>query len=146
MSNSVETDQIKKRPLSVTFLASGVLFFGVFTVLGLWNSVQLLWIHPSFLSQGTILYLIVRGVILTLFSVILGVSLWRGITWAPLVARWSVIILVLWYWLEEMVLINPDFRGDNLLFMAAVTVFIILFPWWVLSRPPSRAFFGEKHD
>ncbi len=136
----------KKRPIAVTFLAAGVLIFGVVSGLGLWNSVHLLQANPALLPLSTVVYLIVFGSIFFLTSIVLSWGLWRGKAWAALVTRWGVIIIILLSWFETFVLVPPENRGSNLLFSAGISILVILMTWLVLSRPSSRAFFGEKHD
>jgi hypothetical protein len=139
-------DYSTKRPLPVTFLAAGVLIFGVVIGLGLWNSVELLQLNPAFPSLVTVVYLIARGAVFILASFVLSWGLWRGRAWASLIIRWGVLIYVFLFWFETFVLIPSENRGSNLLFSAGVSIFVILMTWLVLTRPSSRAFFGEKHD
>lgn len=142
----MDDDHTQKRPTAVTFLAAGVLIFGVIRGLGLWNSVQLLEVNPALLPLSTVVYLIVRGSVFFVASIVLSWGLWRGKAWAALVTRWGVLIIILLSWFETFVLIPPENRGPNLLFSAGISIFVISMTWLVLSRPSSRAFFGEKHD
>ncbi len=141
------TEDLKPgRPISVTILAGGVLTFCVVSMLGWLNSLELFRSNSLPLENSFTVYLVVRGAFWILASLILAWGLWRGNAWAPRFTFLAVIILIVFYWLERLFLVHPDNQNSNISFSAGVSILAIFLTWWVLSRPPSRAFFGAKHD
>jgi hypothetical protein len=137
------------RPRGVTYLASGVLsiagFYTIRLVLALVK-----WQELSTFAGVSPGYIAFTGLVWTLCAWPLAWGLWRGLTWAPPVARASGLAYSIYYWLEQLILTSRQTGTLSLPahapFAAVVNLLCVLFLVWILSRAKTRAFFGDFNE
>ncbi len=133
------------RPKSVTLLALGVLSIAVFNLLGLLQIVQ----NESLLRSYFPFALEWLG-LLRLFWASTGLGLavgfFFGRTWALTVFRPAVIAYLVCYWLERYLFFTQAGRGDNNVFLAVVSLLVVLVVFWILSAWRVKHFFGVINE
>ena len=133
------------RPKSVTLLALGVLSIALFNLLGLIQIVQ----NESFLRSYVSFALEWLG-LLRLFWSCTGLGLAWGFyfrrTWAFMALRPAVIAYLVWYWLERYLFFTQAGRGDNVVFLAVVSLLVVVVVFWILSAWRVRYFFGVINE
>jgi len=132
----------KKRPFSITLLAILVLCIAVVYLarlretLASWSSlVELLPISPGYLS--------LTGLVWGITGFILAFSLWFRVSWSPIVTRLVLVVFTIYYWLENIFLIDHTLRSPNWPFRTAINIIIVAWAFWILSRPGAKIYFGE---
>lgn len=91
------------------------------------------------------LYLAISGLIWSAVGFSLTWGLWHGLAWAPPLTGLAEFIYALYYWLDRLLVANPNSRS-NISFAVIATVFLLSLSLWVLLRPRAKAFFGATHD
>lgn len=133
------------RPKSVTLLALGVLSIALFNLLGLLQIVQ----NESSLRSYFPFTLEWLG-LLRLFWACTGIALaWGfffGRTWAFSALRPAVIAYLVWYWLERYLFFTQAGRGDNIVFLAVVSLLVVIVVFWILSAWRVKKFFGVINE
>ena len=134
-----------RRPFSVTLLVIGVLSLTslhlarFYLALRQW---QFILASPAEISP---LYLAVSGLIWGLAGLPLAWGLWRGQRWARKTLIGFGSIYAVYYWVERILLVRKPAANSNWPFMLGLTIVLLLFTIWTLTRPRARAFFGEVH-
>jgi hypothetical protein len=130
----------RRRPLSVTLLAIGVLIFAGINLIRVVASLQqreflagLLPISPLYLSISGLVWLVV--------GLILVWGLWLGRHWAIRATLLGVLAYSLYYWFNRL-LLDAEKPGYNWLFSAAINLLLLGIVFWVLNNRKARVFFG----
>jgi hypothetical protein len=135
-----------RRPLSVTFLALGVLSFAIIH-LGRFALALAEW---SFLASLPLtvspIYLAATGLIWGIAGLVLYPGLWFGKRWAKKSVFFAVLVYGLYYWLEQLVIMDSPLRKVNWPFQITATVLILTYTNLVMRRPAARTYFGETHE
>jgi hypothetical protein len=133
------------RPFLVTVLTVLVLMM---TSINLIRLIQALvqWRFLSSLPQVSPAYLAGSGLFWSLIGLPLTWGLWRGHSIAPKAARIVALAHILYYWLDRAFLVNAGENSVNWPFAAGVTTILLVGIFWVLSRPYTKAYFGEVND
>jgi len=133
------------RPLSVTIITWFVLIIAVMNLLRLiqailqWNFLlEVIPVHPA--------YIAVSGLIWGVSGLALVWGLLRGLSWAPRLTRIFMVGYSVYYWLDRLFLFNPVDKTTNLIFLMSLTVIIILWVFWSISRQGAKDYFGEYHE
>ena len=137
--------QDQKRPFIVTLLAVLVLSITIVNLLRLVNTIAL-WSFLSDFPGISPLYLAATGLVWTLIGVVLVWGLWTGNPRAPKAARILTIFYLSYKWLEWIVLTTSGNKLQNWPFLVVLTIVVILFTFWTLSRSDAKAFFGVMHE
>ena len=134
-----------ERPLLVTLLALVVLSITAIHLTRFINSLTA-WEFLSSLTGVSPLYLALTGLVGVLVSLPLFLGLWRGHPKSPLATRILAVAYTIYEWLERSGLIGAGGLRPSWPFAAGVTLILLIFIFWVLSRPNAKAFFGEMHE
>lgn len=134
---------VRERPLSVTFLALGVLTLAGFNLLRFVVSLQqqefldsLLSVHPLYIS-ATGLFWAVVGLSLTW-------GLWFGKGWSARGTQAAALLYSLYVWLDRL-LVASDGSRYNWPFAVVVNIVLVVLVFWILSNRKAKAFFGAMH-
>jgi len=130
------------RPLSVTLLAFGVLIIAGFNLV---RGIQAA-IHWQFLSpllNGLALYQALSGFLWAAVGLPLAWGLWRGSHWSARLVRWATLIYCVYFWLDRL-LLRKGLEPANLPFILSLTIVVIFFVFWTVSKRSVRAYFGER--
>lgn len=125
----------------MTFLALGVLTLAALSwaravmSLRLWEFLGNLSanVHPA--------YLLVTGSLFGAAALPLVWGLWLGRPWAPRGAKIFFVSLVLYYWLDRLVLGVSITARSNWPFALGLTTAMLVWIFWLFSRPAAQAFF-----
>jgi hypothetical protein len=131
----------RKRPRSVTFLALGVLTLAalfwsrVIQSIRLWDYLSDLpaAVHPA--------YLLVTGLVFGAAALPLVWGLWLGRHWASRSVHIFMGTLVLYYWLDRLLLGVSETARSNWPFALGLTIVLISWIGWLFTRPAIRKFF-----
>jgi len=137
--------QDQKRPFLVTLLAVLVLSITIVNLLRLVNTIAL-WSFLSDFPGISPFYLAATGLVWALIGVALVWVLWTGNPRAPTVARILTIFYLSYKWLEWIVLTTSGNKLQNWPFLVVLTIVVILFTFWTLSRSDAKDFFGVMHE
>jgi hypothetical protein len=135
----------RKRPFLVTLLAVLVLTITIVNLLRLVNTVAL-WTFLSGIPGVSPFYLAVTGLVWTLLGAALFWGLWTGKSRAPRATRVLTIFYLGYEWLERIVFTGSGNELQNWPFLAILSIILILFTFWTLSRSDAKAFFGVMHE
>ena len=137
--------QDQKRPFLVTLLAVLVLSITIVNLLRLVNTIAL-WSFLSDFPGISPFYLAATGLVWALIGVALVWGLWTGNPRAPKAARILTIFYLSYKWLEWIVSTTSGNKLQNWPFLVVLTIVVIIFTFWTLSRSDAKAFFGVMHE
>ena len=137
--------QNRKRPFLVTLLALLVLSITIIYLVRLVNSITL-WNFLAALPGISPLYLALTGLIVTLAGTLLFWGLWTGNPRAPKATRILSVAYLGYQWLEWIISARIGNEFENWQFAAGMTLFVLIFIFWTLSRSDAKTFFGEMHE
>ncbi|KAA3644578.1 MAG: hypothetical protein DWQ07_14255 [Chloroflexi bacterium] len=135
-----------KRPLSVTWLALGVLSLSVLQFIRFGMSLA----NWEFLAQQALsvspLYLALTGLLWALPSLVVAWSLWFRKRWADRAAIWGAVAFSIYYWLDRLLLGRSEAAESNMPFAIGMNIILLAIIVWVVQRARRRNYFGEVHD
>jgi hypothetical protein len=134
-----------KRPFLVTLPTALVLIMTSANLMRFAGSLSQ-WEFLSTLPRMSPVYLAVSGLIWTLVGLPLMWGLWRGHPQAPKATRIIALAYTAYYWLDRALLQSDPPNRSNWVFMAGLTILLLVAVFWTFSRPAAKAFFGEIHD
>jgi len=137
--------QNRKRPFLVTLLALLVLSITIIYLVRLINSITL-WNFLAALPGISPLYLALTGLIVTLVGALLFWGLWTGNPRAPRATRVLTMAYLSYQWLEWIQSVRIGNEFENWPFAAGMTLFVIIFIFWTLSRSDAKTFFGGMYE
>lgn len=137
--------QDQQRPFLVTLLAVLVLSITIVNLLRLVNTIAL-WSFLSDFPGISPFYLAATGLVWALIGVALVWGLLTGNPRAPKAARILTIFYLSYKWLEWIVSTTSGNKLQNWPFLVVLTIVVILFTFWTLSRSDAKAFFGVMHE
>lgn len=135
--------QSPKRPFSVTLLAWMVLIMALlgwlrfFEVIRQWAFLQKLNPVPP------VLYLAISGLILGIVGTTLLWGLVLGRSWAPRLMQFAALFYTLYFWLDRFFVASPEAIRIRWPFALGLNITILLFTFWVLTRPKAQHFFQK---
>jgi hypothetical protein len=142
---------VKKRPFSVTLLLLIVL---TITIINFLRFVLSLWSWSFIASRSTVspLYLALTGLIWSVAGAVLIWGLWTARPWSPRLMQAVGLTYALYYWLDQIFLKDHPVSGatpamqvilpTNWPFAAGVTVVLLLFMEWSLTRAKVKQYFA----
>lgn len=143
------------RPWGVTLLALGVLSITVLNLIRFILAIRR-WQFLSSLPGISPLYLALSGLFWAVMGVALFWGLWRGLNGAPRLMQAVMLTYAAYYWLDRIFLSermasSPQestiaFLPLNWPFTITVTALLMASVVWILSRPYTKAFFGERYE
>ena len=132
-----------KRPRSVTFLTWMVLIIASLNWLQLLEVVRL-WDFLQNLSQDLpVLYLAITGLIWGLIGVCLVWGLFLGRSWAHRLMKITALVYAIFYWIDRLWIADFSTIGNRWPFALGLTIILLIFTFWVLSRSKTRNFFAQ---
>ena len=138
-------NQDVKRPFTVTLLACMVLIITIVHLVQLVYAITW-WRFLTTLPVKSPLYIALSGLIGFLIGAALFWGLWSGNTRAPLAARIMIPLYISLEWLEQILSVWRGNNFENWPFMAAISLVVIIFTYWILSTSRAKTYFGEMHE
>lgn len=95
------------------------------------------------------LYQAFTGLIWASAVLVLFWGLWRKKRWAPKAVSWGALLYAVYYWLDRLFLtdwLRSRQAPANLVFASGLTLILLGFIFWTLSRPKVKLIFGEPHE
>jgi glucan phosphoethanolaminetransferase (alkaline phosphatase superfamily) len=132
------------RPHGVTLLAVGVLIIAVYHLIRLIQAI-VQWQTLGEIRDYLPLYMIVSGAFWGIAGLLIGWGLWSGRSWAPRVTRWVALLFAIFYWVDRLFVQTAAGQSANTVFVVVMTVVLLGWIYWILSRLRTRLFFGELH-
>ena len=134
-----------RRPASVTLLAGLVLMVAMVYLTRLFQAI-LEWELLSDLLPISPAYLAVSGLVWGVVFTCLAWGTWRGRIWALRWSWWALLAFSLYYWLDRLFMASYPGRNTNWPFSLGANLLVLAWSRWVLSRPKTRSFFGERYE
>jgi hypothetical protein len=131
-----------RRPFRVTILAVGVLSIAGFNLLRLIQTLRQ-WKFLVDLPGFSPVYVATTGFIWFVVGLPLFWGLWRGHAWAARFTPGFAAVYALYYWLDHLLVANRAVALVNWPCAAVLTILLMAFVLWVLTRRKSQDFF--KH-
>lgn len=132
------------RPPGVTLLAVGVLIIAVFNLIRLAQAI-VQWQTLVGLLEFLPIYMTVSGAVWGISGLFLGWGLLSGYPWAPRITRWAALLYAAYYWLDRLFVQTGAGQSANAVFVAVMTLILLGWIFWILSRRRTSLFFGELH-
>lgn len=137
---------IFKRPWPVIVLLAGVLVFTAGMLLRVWNGIR----YWKFLNGLTMsvspLYLVLTGGLWALFGLRVMWWLWQGASLAPPALRHLTVSYVLYYWIDQLLVMTSPLRQTRWPFSALLSLLAVIIVIFVLYLPGVRNFFGGAYE
>jgi hypothetical protein len=135
------------RLIGVTLITLGVLTIACLNLLRLILSL-VDWQFLSTVQDVSPLYQALTGLLWASCGFVLFWGLWRRKRWAPKAASWGALVYALYYWLDRLFLTGWLRSGQppaNLAFAIGLTLMILAFVFWTLSRPKINVIYGKPY-
>jgi hypothetical protein len=133
-----------KRPRSITILSEVIFLFSCLYLTRLVMTISQWDFLSHTLLKPSPIYLVISGLVFGMIGFPLAVSIWRGSSTAWRTVRLVIPIYFGYYWLERIILSSLTLWSSNWLFIFGVTVIVLLWTFWTISRPDTKAYFREK--
>jgi len=133
------------RPRSVTLLAFVVLTIGSLYLVRFIESIR----QWDFLMEVLIIspiFLTISGIFWASIGFLLVWGLIRGDEWVQKWLKILSVIFVIYIWFERILLFNQSSRSNNDLFIAIISILLLIYVFWTLSRKDVKVFFGANHE
>ena len=128
------------RPFSVTLLALVVLTITGIHLIRFLRAIYL-WDFLSDLPGISPLYLTLTGLIWSIIGLLLVWWIWRGYPHSPKITRIAALTYTLYFWLDRTLVAGALVERPNDSFVVGVNILLLVFTFWVLSRPNVTSFF-----
>lgn len=138
------SDADRRRPLSVTLLAIGVLIFAGINLIRVVASLQQREFLAGLLPVSP-LYLSISGLVWLVVGLILAGGLLLGRHWAIRATLVGVLAYSLYNWLDRL-LLAAEKPGYNWLFLVVTNLLLLGIVFWILNNRKAKIFFGELND
>jgi hypothetical protein len=132
-----------KRPFAVTVLILVVLSYTVLGWFGLLDALQRWEFLQTLPLTVPVYYLVTRSAILALLGVPLIWGLWVGQSWAWYVTQISALVVVVFYWLDRLLVAHPAMISERWPFAVGMTTLWLALVYLALWLPSGRRFFGR---
>jgi uncharacterized membrane protein YuzA (DUF378 family) len=140
--NTIQNHPSLKRPLSVTLLTWVVLIITALNWLRL-IEVTRRWTFLQSLSPALpTLYLAITGLIWGLLGVVLVWGLFLGRSWSPKLMQITGALYAAYYWFDRFVMADPSAISSRWPFALGLTSILLVYTFWIFSRPKTRQFFN----
>lgn len=144
LRSTIRNPQSVKRPLSVTFLTWVVLILAVLGWLRLAEVIRRWDFLQSLSPSPPVLYLASTGLIWGLVATCLVWGLFLGRWWAPRLMQISALSYAAYYWLDRLLVAASSAIASRWPFALALTVALLVYTFWVFSRPKAQQFFQKN--
>ena len=138
-----QTQNKPRLPFSVTLLALGVLIVAGIHLLRLFQTLQN-WDFLAELPGAPPIYLALTGLVWAAAGFPLGITLWRGNPPALRSVRFIAVAYIIYDWLNRFFaafLSGSLATGFAWGFSALLTVILLVWVFWTVSRPRVQAYF-----
>lgn len=132
----------RKRPRSITFLSEVVFIFSCLYVTRLVTAIIQWGFLSHMLLKPSPIYLVLSGLVFGMIGFPLAVGIWRGSQMAWNALRLLIPIYLGYYWLERTILSSLTLWSQNWLFIIGLTIIVLVWVYWILSRQNTKEFFG----
>jgi len=136
---------IFKRPWPLFLLVVGLVFFAGFQLIRLLQAVSLWTFLRSLPVPVSPLYQVVTGLVWVVFGALAARQLWGRLSGARRLTSIFTVTYALYYWLEQLFLMENPLRSSRWLFSGGATAFLLLLVFSMLYYPSVSVYFGE-HD
>jgi len=134
------------RPFSVTLLAAVVLIFTALNGLRLVMAIRL-WEFLSTLPVDVpVIYLAITGAFWAGAGLVIVTGLWFGLKWDPLLTRTAIVLYAIYYWLDRLLIAESMAIAARWPFAIGLTIILLIFAFWTLSRSKARLFFRQSQN
>lgn len=128
-----------RRPSSVTWLAVGVLILSAIYFTRLILALNL----PSLPLLVPSWYLPLTGAVWGIATLLAGIGLLAGQTWAPTLSRWGSLVFVAWTVIDRLALARSDYASSTRALSIGAALVGAALIWWIVNRPQAKTYFGE---
>jgi len=143
-TRSANPPRAHKRPLSATILTWVVL---ILTSLG-WLRLSAVLQQWSFLESLSpappLVYLVISGLVWGVVGAIMVWGLFLGRFWAPRLTQISAPLYAVFYWLDRLFIADPSAFTSRWPFAVGLTTLLLIYTFWVLSRPKVQHFYHKQ--
>lgn len=137
---------IFKRPWLLFFLVISFVFFTGFQFIRFGQALTLWSFLSSLPLEVSPLYQALTGLVWGVCGALAVWLLWLGKPKGRPYARILTVTYAVYYWFEQLVLMESPLRSIRWPFNAGATVLLILWVFSVLQHPSVNKYFGEHHE
>lgn len=137
--------QVRKRPFLVTLLAVVVLSITIINLVRFVNTLRLWNFLASFPGISPPV-LAITGLFWVIIGTLLFWGLWTGKSSTPQATRVLTVVYLGYQWLERILSVRAGNDLENWPFAVSMTLIVLIFIFWTLSRSGAKTFFGEMHE
>ncbi len=131
-----------RRPAILIVLCLVILFISFISVSGLIASFRI----PDLPISLPYWYLYLRNGLWGLGSVIAAMGLFLGRSWSLNLTRWGSLFISLWYWSDRLLLSRSDYARRSWPAGVVVTLIVLIWIFWILTRPAIQCYFRENES
>ena len=91
------------------------------------------------------LYLIITGLLWGSVFLLSFLGLWIGLQWVRIAIKYIVVAYILYFWIDRVFIGNSIYSGTNQYFVGMVTVFLLIWTYWVFSHGYVERFVGDNN-
>jgi hypothetical protein len=91
-----------------------------------------------------LVYLAISGLVWGVVGALLVWGLLLGRSWAPRLTQISAPLYATFYWLDRLLIADRSAIYSRWPFAVGLTVLLLIFTFWVLSRPKVQHFYQNK--
>jgi len=143
--NLSDLTQVGKRPFLVTLLAVVVLSITIIHLVRLVNTLTQ-WNFLASFPGISPPYLALTGLFWVIVGALLFWGLWTGKSSTPQTTRVLTVVYLSYQWIERILSVRAGNELENWPFAAGMTLIVLIFIFWTLSRSGAKAYFGEMHE
>jgi lipoprotein signal peptidase len=129
----------KTRPSLVTWLSIGVLILAAIQLIRFFAALRL----PDLGYAVPIWYLALRNGLWFVLMMGIGIGLFSGMQWALKWIKLATLLLVVWYWLDRLILVQSNSSLESIALPALFSLVSLALFFGILSRQKVRNFFEE---
>lgn len=133
----------KERPFSATLLTWVVLIMASLNWLQIIEVLRQWTFFQSISPTPPILYLAITGLVWGLIGAILVWGLFLGLPWAPGMMMIVAPVYAAAYWLDRLLIADLSAIITRWPFALGLTLLLLAYTFWVLSRPKVRRFYQK---
>ncbi len=135
-----------KRPFSVTFLTWVVLIITSLNWLQLVEVIRRWEFLRSLDPAPPVIYLAITGLVWGLLGICLVWGLFLGRSWAPWLMQVISVIYTAYYWLDRLFFADFSAIANRWSFTLGLTITLLVFIFWLFSRPKTKEFFNQSQS
>ena len=91
-------------------------------------------------------YFYLSGLAWGSLGLLIFAGLWQGREATPRMLRFTSIAFTVYYWADRMLVASSPLRKSGWIPTAIVMIALLAAIFWILSRPKTQGFFGEKNE